>query len=63
MKEKNKVKYVLFEPNLVGWAEGLDGAIRDAKKFNVPLAVKTQFIASQIGLLKSDVKVIVLEDK
>jgi hypothetical protein len=34
-------QYVKFDPNLVGWDKGLEGAIKDAKLFGVPLAVRS----------------------
>ena len=58
--EKNKVQHVLFQPEAVGWDKGLDGAIRDAKHFGVPLAVKSKVHAARIKLTSHDIKVIVI---
>ena len=61
-KEKNKVQHVLFQPEAVGCDKGLDGAIKDAKHFGVPLAVKTESIKRDVELLpcSDSIKVIVL---
>ena len=42
MGQKNVPKYVLFEPNYVGWG-GLVHAVADAKQLGVPLAVAPEF--------------------
>lgn len=62
-KDKNKVKYVLFQPEAVGWDKGLDGAIKDAKHFGVPLAVKSQQHQEDVMLRKEflDIEVIVID--
>lgn len=59
-KEKNKVQYVLFDPTAVGWDKGLDGAIRDAKQFDVPLAVKSIAHVAEINLRRNDIEVILI---
>ena len=59
-KSKFTPKFVLFRPTYVGWANGLREAINDAKKLNVPLAVRTRDQANRIRQMHTRVKVIVI---
>lgn len=59
--DDNRAKFVLFEPELTGWNEGLHGAINDAKTFKVPLAVKTETIKRDVKALYPDQDVILVK--
>lgn len=68
-RTKNKVQYILYEPELVGWDKALAGVINDAKRFSVPVAVKTQIlkelVEARIALTLPDIKIkiIVIEER
>ena len=57
---KNKPKYVLFDPVAVGWHEGLTGAMKDAKTFKVPLAVRSDAVKAEIKRRHPDLYTIVI---
>ena len=61
-EDKNKVKYVVFDPVAVGWDKGFEGAIRDAKNFGVPLAVKSLKDMAEIRLRhQPEIEIILVE--
>jgi len=47
-KTNNEPKYVLFEPEYVGWDKGLDKTIDDAVIMGLPIAVKSKEIKKKI---------------
>ena len=57
----NDIKYVLFEPEFVGWGKGLLGAVSDAAKFGVPLALKDQKTLDVVKRIYPAIECILIE--
>ena len=57
----NKIDHVLYEPELVGWNEGLKGVVSDARHFGVPLAVKCQEHMDQIKPMYPSLEIILVD--
>ena len=59
---KNEFRFVLFEPDCVGWENGLEKAVGDAASLGVPLLVKSRIIYNRVKKTYPDLQIILKEN-
>jgi len=61
INQSNKIKHVVFDPVAVGWTKGLKGVIKDAKQFNVPVAVKSKDVYDRVMEMQPSHNIILIK--
>ncbi len=59
---KNEFSFVLFEPDCVGWENGLEKAVEDSISLGVPLLVKSRIIYNRVKKTYPDLQIILKEN-